>query len=102
MYFTYYYWTGNDPVSPSSHAPEQPIAVAPGATTVWYGYFFIDAPPLYGSYSASLTFDDACVVSGSVHRDPPTVTVTRRCRHEYPYPDSRADEDDQHHPHADA
>ena len=27
-----YYWTGNDPVSPSSHAPEQPIAVAPGAT----------------------------------------------------------------------
>lgn len=76
MYFDGYYWTGNDPVSPSSHAPELPIAVAPGATTVWYGYFFIDAPPLYGSYSVSLTFDDACVASGSVRRDPPTMTVT--------------------------
>jgi hypothetical protein len=76
MYFDGYYWTGNDPVSPSSHAPELPIAVAPGATTIWYGYFFINAPPLNGSYSVSLTFDDACVVSGSVTGDPPTVTVT--------------------------
>jgi hypothetical protein len=76
MHFTRYYWTGNDPVSPASHAPEQPIAIAAGATTLWYGYFFINAPPLYGSYSVSLTFDDTCVVSGSVNRDPPTMTVT--------------------------
>ena len=75
MYFDGYYWIGNDPVSPSSHAPAPPIAVSPWATAPWYGYF-LNAPALFGTYSVTLTFDDTCVVSGSVNRDPPTMTAT--------------------------
>ncbi len=78
MNFSGYYWVGNDPVSPASAAPAPPIVLPSFVTNTWYGRFMNVAPSpgLYGTYWVTLTFDEICVVSGSVSRNVPTPTGT--------------------------
>jgi hypothetical protein len=73
-----YYWIGNDPVSPHSEVVSPGRALPSFATNTFYALFMNvpNSPGLYGDYSVTLTFDDVCVVSGSVSRLVPTPTGT--------------------------
>ncbi|MCJ7512288.1 MAG: pilus assembly protein [Anaerolineales bacterium] len=74
----WYRWGPDDPTSPASEAPSPHIAVASFETENWYGSFNnVPANPgLYGTYDVALTFDNLCLISGSVDRPVPTPTST--------------------------
>ena len=74
----WYRWGPDDPASPASDSPSPAISVPSFQTESWYGYFNnVPANPgLFGDFDVTLTFDNMCVISGSVNRPVPTPTIT--------------------------
>ena len=74
----WYRWGPADPTPPSDATPGAPIAMASGSSQFWHSYFTGVGGGLVGDFSATLTFDGVCNVTGSTSVPTPTLTLTPR------------------------